>query len=162
MVRHFEKNDLLPGGQHGFRSFHSTLTQLLAHWDSILEDLQEGRGVCIFGILKACDKAEYGVLLHKLKEFQITGNVGCWLATFLDFGSRRQAVAVDGRVSSLSPVISGITLGTELVPVLFLIHIEDIARGVSPSTSTTYLLMIQRQSKPSRILYMNFLHYSRT
>ena len=79
--------------------------------------------------------------------FQITGNVGCWLATFLDSGSQRQAVAVDGRVSSLSPVISGITLGTELVPVLFLIHIEDIARGVSPSTSTTYLLMIQGQSK---------------
>ena len=45
---------------------------------------------------------------------------------------RQYTVAVDGRVSSLSPVISGINLGTELVPVLFLIHIEDIARGVSP------------------------------
>ena len=116
----------------------------------------------IFGILKAFDKVESGVLLHKLKEFQITGNVGCWLATFLDSGSRRQAVAVYGRVSSLSSVISGITQGTELGPVLFLIHIEDIARGVSPSISTTYLLMIQGQSEPSRILYMNFLHYSRT
>ena len=44
MVRHFEKNYLLPSGQHGFRSFHSTLTQLLAQWDTILEDLQEGGG----------------------------------------------------------------------------------------------------------------------
>ena len=80
---------------------------------------------------------ETGVLLHKLKEFQITGKVGCWLAAFLDSGSRRQAVAVDGRVSSLSPVISGIAQGTVLGPVLFLIHIADIARGVSPSTTTT-------------------------
>ena len=49
LVRHLEENNLLPSGQHGFRSFRSTLTQLLAHWDSILEDLQGGGGVdCIY------------------------------------------------------------------------------------------------------------------
>ena len=49
LVRHLEDNNLLPEGQHGFRTFRSTLTQLLQHWDSILNDLQGGCGVdCIY------------------------------------------------------------------------------------------------------------------
>ena len=48
-----------------------------------------------------------------------------------------QAVAVDGRLSSLSPVISGVPQGTVLGPVLFLLHIADIARGISEGNTTS-------------------------
>ena len=41
---------------------------------------------------------------------------------------------MDGRISSLSPVISGVPQGTVLGPILFLLHIADIARNVSPDT----------------------------
>ena len=44
LVRHLEVNNLLSGGQHGFRSMRSTLTQLLSYWDSILDELEEGHG----------------------------------------------------------------------------------------------------------------------
>ena len=89
------------------------------------------------GFSKAFDKVETGVLLHKLKDFEIQGKIGCWLASFLDSKTRKQAVVVEGRVSDLSPVISGVPQGTVLGPVLFLIHISDIARGVSHATEAS-------------------------
>ena len=33
LVKHLEENGLLPNGQHGFRAFRSTLTQLLSYWE---------------------------------------------------------------------------------------------------------------------------------
>jgi ribonuclease P/MRP protein subunit RPP40 len=129
----------LPDGQHGSKAMRSTLTQLLSHWDSILEGLESGEGVdaVYLDFSKAFDKVETGVLLHKLKDGKVLGKVGCWLAAFLDSAFRQQAVVVDGRISSLSPVISGVLQGTVLGPVLFLLHISDIARGVSSSTTTS-------------------------
>ena len=139
LVKHIETEGLLPDGQHGSRSLRSTLTQLLSHWDSILEGLENGDGVdaVYLDFSKAFDKVETGVLLHKLRDGKVLGRVGCWLGAFLDSSKRQQAVAVDGRISSLTPVISGVPQGTVLGPVLFLLHISDIARDVSSSTSTS-------------------------
>ena len=141
LVAHIDKLGLLPDGQHGSRAKRSTLTQLLAHWDNIVEGLEQGDGVdCVYlDFSKAFDKVETGALLHKLRDGKIRGKVGCWLAAFLDSSTRQQAVAVEGRISALSPVISGVPLGTVLGPVLFLLHIADIARGVSPLTKTFFL-----------------------
>ena len=59
------------------------------------------------------------------------------MARFLDGNIRKQAVKVEGRVSDLSPVVSGGPQGTVLGPILFLLHISDIGRGVSTETSTS-------------------------
>ena len=55
----------------------------------------------------------------------------------MDSAARKQAVVVDGRVSSLSPVISGVPQGNVLGPILFLIHIIDIASGLSARTTAS-------------------------
>ena len=124
---------MLPDGQHGSRAMRSTLTQLLTHWDTILEGLENGEGfdAVYLDFSKAFDKVETGVLLHKLCDSKVLGKIGCWLAAFLDSNHRQQAVVVEGTLSDLSPVISGVPQGTVLGPILVLIHIFDIARDVS-------------------------------
>ena len=118
LVDHLEKNGFLPDGQHGFRKFRSTLPQLLSYWDTLLVDMEKGMGVDVIytDFSKAFDTVETGVLLHDVRECGVKGRVGCWLASFLDPDTRQQAVAVDGRVSPLTSVLSGVPQGTVLGP----------------------------------------------
>ena len=101
--------------------------------------MNSGKGVdaVYLDFSKAFDKVETGVLLHKLRDGKVLGKVGCWLGAFLNSDCRQQAVVVEGRISASSPVISGVPQGTVFGPILFLLHISDIARGVSAGTNTT-------------------------
>jgi ribonuclease P/MRP protein subunit RPP40 len=130
LVNHLETTGVFPDGQHGSRSQRSTLTQLLAYWDSVLDDLEDNMGsdAVYLDFSKGYDKCETGVLLHKLKDAKVTGKVGMWIAAFLNCNHRMQAVAVEGIMSSLSPVISGVPQGTVIAPVLFLLMVSDIGR----------------------------------
>ena len=82
LVAHRKKHGLLPDGQHGFRALISTLTQLLSYWDTLLEDMEQGKGVDVVytDFSKAFDTVETGVLWHELKNCGVQGRVGCWLA----------------------------------------------------------------------------------
>ena len=51
-----------------------------------------------------------------------------------------QQAVVDGRVSYLTPVISGVHQGTDLGQVLFLIHIRDITVCLKNRTSEMFFL----------------------
>jgi ribonuclease P/MRP protein subunit RPP40 len=101
--------------------------------------METGKGVDVIytDFSKAFDTVETGVLLHELKECGVRGKLGCWIASFLDSSARQQAVTVDGRISPLKPVISGVPQGTVLGPVLFLIHIRNISKDLSASTTAS-------------------------
>ena len=139
LVAHLESQGFIPNEQHGFRSSRSTLTQLLSHWDSVLDHLENGDSVDVIytDFSKAFDKCETNVLLHTLRDCGVSGRMGQWIAAFLDPLARRQTVGVEGRLPSLVPVVSGVPQGTVLGPILFLIHIRGISSGLSPQTSSS-------------------------
>ena len=130
LVSFLEDNNLMNPTQHGFRAGRSCLSQLLEHFDKIIECLEQGNNVDVIYLdfAKAFDKVDNGILCHKLRDLGIGGKIGLWLFNFLK--SRNQRVVLNDALSDDSLVKSGVPQGTVLGPVLFLIHISDINQGI--------------------------------
>ena len=81
---------------------------------------------------KAFDKVDHGILFHKLRGLCITGRLGLWFFHFLNNG--QHYVRMPGGISQLHPVQSGVPQDAVLGPLLFLIMIIDIDKGITPSS----------------------------
>ena len=126
IIQHLETNSLISKHQHGFRKHRSTLTQLLHHFDSILEILEqnENADIIYLDLSKAFDKVNHRILLHKLEHMKITGKINAWIKSFLT--NRIQHVVINGHKSDPATVVSGVPQGTVLGPALFIIYMDNI------------------------------------
>ena len=131
IVQYMELHKLFNPNQHGFRFGRSCLSQLIAHYDTILSLLEQDVNVDVIYIdfAKAFDKVDFMVTLQKLKSLGITGKIGKWIHSFLT--NRQQTVLVNEGVSKPVPVESGVPQGSVLGPLLFLILIGDIDQNVA-------------------------------
>lgn len=128
------RNGHLNQTQHGFREGRSCLSALLSVYDDLMNlftDSPCSVDMIYLDFAKAFDKVDHGVLLHKLRDFGITGKLGVWFHSFLS--NRKQFVRIQGGTSDDSTVLSGVPQGTVLGPLLFLILMSDIDSGVTTS-----------------------------
>ena len=148
LIHFLELNDAFPDSQHGFRPGRSTVSQLLEHYESIIEALEHKFNIDIVMLdySKAFDKINISILLEKLKKLGIGGQIGRWLGNFLI--GRKQCVSVNKKLSDQSEILSGVPQGTILAPVLFLVYIADIGHNITRSYITSYA----DDSKSSKII----------
>ena len=86
------------------------------------------RGVTLLGLLDmsaAFDTVDHSILLQRAEvSFGLSGTVLSWLTSFLD--GRTQQVVFNGTTSSVERITSGVTQGSVLGPLLFLLYTADV------------------------------------
>lgn len=75
-------------------------------------------------LAKAFDSVSHQGLLLKLSQYVVSGKLLQWFESYLD--GRGQQCLVQGFTSSRSPVLSGVPQGSILVPLLFLVYVNDL------------------------------------
>ena len=130
IVEHMVQNNLFNANQHGFTSGRSCLSQLLEQFDVILDYIDENANVDVvyLDFAKAFDKVDHTIVLKKMKDLGINGQVYAWMESFLR--NRYQSVSVNGVTSDPQRVISGVPQGSVLGPLIFLLLIRDIDHDV--------------------------------
>ena len=138
IVEYIEKHHLFNPNQHGFRSGHSCLSQLLAHYDKITQLLEQGDNIDVLYLdfSKAFDKLDFNITLQKLINMGITGNILRWITDFLT--TWHQCVVVEGHKSDPFSMISGVPQGSVIGPLLFLILLGDIDEHVATSFVSSF------------------------
>ena len=126
IVQYMDKYDLFNESNHGFREARSCLSQLLEHYDDILNLLEQGVNVDVvyLDFAKAFDKVDHNIVLQKINNLGIGGNLYSWIESFLT--NRYQTVVVEGSSSMPVKMKSGVPQGSVLGPLIFLILMADI------------------------------------
>ena len=67
-------------------------------------------------------------MIFKLKQFGIRGVLLDWIKDYLQ--DRKQRVVIDGQISEWISILSGVSQGSILGPLLFLIYTNDIVLDI--------------------------------
>lgn len=79
IITYLKENNLLSDSQRYFRKERACLSNLLAHYEWLLQSLAEGKNVDIvyLDFAKTFDRVNHDILLHKVKGHGDSREAGC-------------------------------------------------------------------------------------
>ena len=118
--------------QEAYQQFHSTETALLRVQNDILRAIDDKKVILVLLDLSAAfDTVDHNILLSRLQtQYGFTDTVIKWFESYLQGRSKR--VVIGSTESNLQPVISGVSQGSVLGPLLFILYlgpIEDVIKS---------------------------------
>ena len=133
LFKYITENELLNPNQLGFRPFDSSVNQLLSINHETFSNLdcdppKDIRAVFL-DISKAFDEISLPGLIFKIKSFGISSDLLELIKNFLS--NRFQRVVLNGQTSEWGKINAGVSQGSILGPLFFLIYINDLTDGIS-------------------------------
>ena len=149
------KYDILHKSHSGFRKNHSCNMALISLLDKWLKNIDKGEitGAIFFDLRKVFDVADHEMLLRRLKSHKFDSRTMKWMQSYLS--NRRQCIVNNMTSSSMQEVKIGVSQGSVLGPVLFLIFINGMSLFINEAYSEvyaddiSYLLSIKQAILPS-------------
>ena len=126
MVQYLNANNLLHPNHHAFRTQHNTTTALIQMYDGWLQAVESGQlaGVCMLDMSAAFDVVDHDLLLQKLSIYGFEESLLAWTRSYLH--GRSQCVVINGCLSKLLPLSTGVPQGSILGPLLYTIFTNEL------------------------------------
>ena len=122
-------HNILSDSQYGFRKHHSTAYALACLYDKIssaIENKEHTVGIFI-DLFKAFDTVDHNILISKLEHYGVRGTALRWLKSYLS--NRQQYVEFNGVSSESLEIKCGVSQGSILGPLLFLLYTNDLCNA---------------------------------
>ena len=132
------KHDILYANQFGFRPKHSTINAITKFTCDVMHylDKKESCLSVYLDLSKAVDTIDHSILLRKLNHYGIRGRALEWFASYLC--QRKQYISYQGIKSNDFDVHYGVTQGSVLGPLLFILYSNDVPNSIKHSTSVLF------------------------